>query len=154
MWKIDVMLELWRLKGYCKVDIRLDMVEIQCPHCVEIIDLKDGLFGFFECPFCQEEFVWNLERSPSNEELFNTKDFLIGLFAPSTLSIMGLLYSFVFVDGWDTLVWFVLSMLVWPVLAIIFLIYGIITARKFMIFGTAMSFLLMTILFFVLPIFQ
>tara|TARA_Y100000766_G_C18380051_1_gene352994 strand:+ start:63 stop:455 length:393 start_codon:yes stop_codon:yes gene_type:complete len=130
------------------------MVEIQCPNCVEIIELEDGLFGFFECPFCQEEFGWNPERSPSNEELFNTKDFLIGLFAPSSISIIGLLYSFVFVDGWDTLVWFVLSMLVWPILAIIFLIYGIITARKFMIFGTAMSFLLMTILFFVLPIFQ
>ena len=130
------------------------MVEIQCPHCVEIIELEDSLFGFFECPSCEKEFEWSPERSPSNEELFNTKDFLIGLFAPSTLSIMGLLYSLVFLDGWDTLVWFVLSMLIWPVLAIIFLIYGIITARKFMIFGTAMSFLLMTILFFVLPIFQ
>ena len=123
------------------------MVEIQCPHCVEIIDLEEGLFGLFECPFCEKEFEWSPERSPSNEELFNTKDFLIGLFAPSTPSIIGLLYSFVFTDGWDTLVGFVLSMLIWPVVAFIFLIYAIIVGRKFMIFGTAISLFLMMILF-------
>ena len=130
------------------------MVEIQCPHCVEIIELNSDLFGLFECPFCEEEFEWSPERSPSNDELFNSNDFLIGLCAPALPSSIGIFYAFVFAEGWDSLVWFVLSMLIWPVIAIIFLIYGIIKARKFMIFGTAMSLFLMLILFFVLPVFQ
>ena len=130
------------------------MVEIQCPHCVEIIELEDGLFGLFDCPLCEAEFEWSPESNSSNEELFNTKDFLIGLLAPSIPSSMGLFYSFVFTDGWDSLVWFVLSMLIWPAVAIIFLIYGAIAARRFMVFGTAVSLILMMILFFGLPIFQ
>ena len=32
------------------------MVNIQCPHCVEDIELEDGAFGLFDCPHCDEEF--------------------------------------------------------------------------------------------------
>tara|TARA_B100000609_G_C17088970_1_gene368229 strand:- start:237 stop:629 length:393 start_codon:yes stop_codon:yes gene_type:complete len=130
------------------------MVEIQCPHCIEIIDIEDALFGLFECPICGREFEWNNEAISTNEELFNSSDFLIGLCAPALPSSIGIFYAFVIAEGWGTLVWFALSMLIWPVIAIIFLIYAIIKSRKFMIFGTAMSLFLMLILFFVLPIFQ
>ena len=143
-----------RLKGYCKVVISHNMVEIQCPHCVESIELDDGIFGLFECPFCEEEFEWNPERDSLNDDLFNVKDFFIGLCAPAIPSSIGIFCSFVFVDGWDAVIWFVISMLIWPVMAIIFLIYGFFTARRFMIFGTFISLVLMFILFFVLPIFQ
>tara|TARA_B100001094_G_scaffold27165_1_gene22636 strand:- start:1203 stop:1493 length:291 start_codon:yes stop_codon:yes gene_type:complete len=34
------------------------MVEITCPHCSEDLELPDGTFGDFECPMCEEEFVW------------------------------------------------------------------------------------------------
>lgn len=34
------------------------MVEIACPHCSEELELPNGTFGEFECPICQEEFVW------------------------------------------------------------------------------------------------
>lgn len=34
------------------------MVEITCPHCSEELELPNGTFGEFECPICQEEFVW------------------------------------------------------------------------------------------------
>ena len=37
------------------------MVEIQCPHCVEDVELEDGSFGVFECPYCDEEFEYELE---------------------------------------------------------------------------------------------
>ena len=130
------------------------MVEIQCPHCVESIELDDGIFGLFECPFCEEEFEWNPEEEASNDDLFNTKDFLIGLCGPTIPSAIGIFCSFVFVDGLDTLIWIVISWLIWPVMAIIFLIYGFFTARRFMIFGTFISLVLMFIMFFVLPIFQ
>ena len=34
------------------------MVEVTCPHCSEDLELPDGAFGDFECPMCEEEFVW------------------------------------------------------------------------------------------------
>jgi hypothetical protein len=38
------------------------MVEIQCPHCDDGIELDDGVYGSFDCPLCEEEFSW---ESPS-----------------------------------------------------------------------------------------
>ena len=35
------------------------MVEIQCPHCEEDIELEDGTSGLFDCPHCDKEFSWN-----------------------------------------------------------------------------------------------
>ena len=34
------------------------MVEIQCPHCDEDIELEDGISGLFDCPHCDKEFSW------------------------------------------------------------------------------------------------
>jgi hypothetical protein len=34
------------------------MVEILCPHCEEEIELGDGIYGLFECPFCNEDFEY------------------------------------------------------------------------------------------------
>ena len=34
------------------------MVEIQCPHCDKNIELEDGISGMFDCPYCQNEFIW------------------------------------------------------------------------------------------------
>ena len=39
------------------------MVEIECPHCDEDIELDDGEFGLFECPYCEEEFLWEQESN-------------------------------------------------------------------------------------------
>jgi len=38
------------------------MVEIQCPHCEEDIELEDGVYGLFLCPVCEEQISW---ESPS-----------------------------------------------------------------------------------------
>ena len=38
------------------------MVEIQCPHCDKSIELEDGLSGMFDCPYCDNEFIWRNER--------------------------------------------------------------------------------------------
>tara|TARA_B100001559_G_C16187673_1_gene478412 strand:- start:51 stop:443 length:393 start_codon:yes stop_codon:yes gene_type:complete len=130
------------------------MVEIQCPHCIESIELDDGVFGLFECPHCEKEFEWNPEEDASDDDLFNTKDFLIGLCGPAIPSAIGIFYSFVFAEGWDSLIVFALSMLIWPVIAIVFLIFGFIAGRRFMVFGTSLSFVLILISFFVLPIFH
>jgi len=38
------------------------MVEILCPHCEGEIDLDDDASGEFECPLCNGEFEWNVEK--------------------------------------------------------------------------------------------
>ena len=45
------------------------MVEIQCPHCEEGIELEDDVFGLFVCPHCDEEFSW--EDDDYGEEISN-----------------------------------------------------------------------------------
>ena len=37
------------------------MVVVQCPHCTEDIELEDGSFGLFECPYCDGEFEYESE---------------------------------------------------------------------------------------------
>ena len=32
------------------------MVEIQCPHCSDDVELEDGASGLFDCPHCNNEF--------------------------------------------------------------------------------------------------
>lgn len=130
------------------------MIDIQCPHCEQGIELDDNDSGLFECPFCEKEFEWNMEKPINYDDSFNVKDFLIGIFVPSIPSAIGIFCSFVLFDGWDSLIWFVLSFLIWPVIALGFLIYGYIIERRFMVFGTALSFVFMLILFFILPIFN
>lgn len=34
------------------------MVDIQCPHCEDEIELDDDAFGEFQCPHCEGEFEW------------------------------------------------------------------------------------------------
>ena len=38
------------------------MVVVQYPHCVEEIELEDGSFGLFECPYCGGEFEYEFEE--------------------------------------------------------------------------------------------
>lgn len=47
------------------------MVEIQCPHCEEDIELEDGVFGLFDCPHCDEEFSWEDDEDISNGHTTN-----------------------------------------------------------------------------------
>ena len=50
------------------------MIEIQCPHCDEDIELEDDVFGLFDCPHCDKEFNWeddSDDRDISNEYTIN-----------------------------------------------------------------------------------
>ena len=38
------------------------MVELQCPHCDEDIELDNGDSGLFNCPHCNEDFYWKSRR--------------------------------------------------------------------------------------------
>ena len=41
------------------------MVVIQCPHCREDVELEDGVFGLFACPYCDEEFDYDRGQIPA-----------------------------------------------------------------------------------------
>lgn len=43
------------------------MPVVQCPHCVEDVELEDGSFGLFECPYCDDEFEF--EPEPFNDSI-------------------------------------------------------------------------------------
>ena len=78
------------------------MVEIQCPHCDEDIELEDDVFGLFDCPHCDEEFTWeddSDDRDVSNE--YTTKPLNIGVIKVG----LGIL---------------LLAAIVWPVLPALF----------------------------------
>ena len=61
------------LKPYSIAVIGIAMVEIECPHCDEGIELDDGASGLFDCPHCDEEFTWKDEANEeeSNEHWFD-----------------------------------------------------------------------------------
>jgi len=49
--------------------VEVNMVEIECPHCDEGIELDDDVFGLFDCPHCDEEFAW--EDDDNDEDVSN-----------------------------------------------------------------------------------
>jgi len=60
------------------------MVEIQCPHCEEEIELPDDGLGLFDCPHCEEEFSYGGDEkyAPSfvnRIQLFMSMGMKIGL---------------------------------------------------------------------------
>ena len=69
------------------------MVVIQCPHCKEDIELEDGVFGLFACPYCDEEFDYG---SGTKSGLNTTMKVGFGqLFG----SILAILLGFIFLNG-------------------------------------------------------
>jgi hypothetical protein len=38
------------------------MVELECPHCEDVIELDDGDYGQYSCPHCDDEFEYENEE--------------------------------------------------------------------------------------------
>ena len=89
------------------------MVEIECPHCDEDIELDDDEFGLFECPYCEEEFLW--EQESNSIEIKPAADFsvsvlhyflpvIIGIFIIVGLFLLWLLnaYANAMACGWQS----------------------------------------------------
>ncbi len=60
------------------------MVEIQCPHCEEDIELEDGVSGLFDCPYCDNEFSFGDDKFTAlplyrRLQLFLSTGMIIGL---------------------------------------------------------------------------
>lgn len=130
------------------------MVEIECPHCGEGIELDDGDLGFFECPLCQEDFEWNPQTTLANEELFNPMDFWIGSLVPFLSTCTGIFLSFVLLEDWDILVGWMISIGLWPTIAIGIGIYGVMGMRRLLWLGAAVSLAISGTLFLILLAFM
>ena len=69
------------------------MVVIQCPHCREDVELEDGVFGLFACPYCNEEFGYG----PGTKSGLNTT-MKVG-FGLLFGSIIAILLGFILLNG-------------------------------------------------------
>ena len=74
------------------------MVEIQCPHCDENIELEDGSYGLFDCPFCGDEFEWENHNGdlvdnsdPFSKEALVHQLKIAGIIVPLTVISMAVL---------------------------------------------------------------
>lgn len=125
------------------------MVEIECPHCDEDIELDDSDFGLFECPHCEEEFEWASE-SFQGSDLFRQIDFWIGSLTPFLVTFFGLFLSFIFLgDTWDFLGAALICLMLWPIVAIGIGIFGYLNNRMLLWFGAAASLAVWVFLFLV-----
>lgn len=140
-----------RLKPYSLEKKRLDMVEIECPHCEQGIQLDSGDFGTFECPFCQGEFEWR--QKSQDDERFKQEDFWIGAIVPFLPTSVGIFFSLVVFDYWKGLIVLLLSMCLWPVLAIGFAIYGYVKMKSSFLLGAIVSLVVSGPMFFILGTF-
>ena len=47
------------------------MFEVQCPNCDKDIELEDGMYGLFECPHCNVDFLWERDEYSIGEQFKN-----------------------------------------------------------------------------------
>ena len=125
------------------------MVEIECPHCDEGIELEDDDFGLFDCPHCDEEFEWNSENPSVFEDLFRQQDFWFGSLVPFLTTCLGLLVSLIAgPDSLEIIAWGIFSLLLWPIVAIGIGIYGFMQMRSPLWLGAVISLAIPVALFF------
>tara|TARA_B100001113_G_scaffold132900_1_gene108879 strand:- start:173 stop:589 length:417 start_codon:yes stop_codon:yes gene_type:complete len=84
------------VNAYSIAMIGTAMVIIQCPNCGEDVELEDGAFGLFDCPYCDEDFSY-LETDEYAYSLLSQVQFFL-----SPGMIVGLIF---FGIG---LIWFIL----------------------------------------------
>ena len=116
------------------------MVVVACPHCDDGIELPDTAEGLFECPHCDEEFEWGVHSDLEHERTIESRYFWVGLSAPFLSMCLGLLLTAIIVgDSWDGLVWGFLSLLLWPALALVIVIWGYVSHRGLLLIGASVS---------------
>tara|TARA_B100000073_G_scaffold300696_1_gene267225 strand:- start:78 stop:485 length:408 start_codon:yes stop_codon:yes gene_type:complete len=122
------------------------MVVIQCPHCVEDIELEDGASGLFDCPYCDKDFTWNgdLKVIVLDDDLKSKfQVFLFSIFSPSILFFVSLwLMVAVFSpSGWGFLLYYLISIGICILYTISLAIYGGLKKNKPLLQGILLSIL-------------
>ena len=89
------------------------MVEIQCPHCEEDVEIEDGKSGLFECPYCNKDFAWNEGLDLNNLEI-KFLWLLFGIFSPSLIFFLTFWLMVTVGDpqGFDILGYYFISLLI------------------------------------------
>ena len=110
------------------------MVEIQCPHCDEEIELENNLFGTFQCPHCENDFEWEDKSFDIVDGFLTSIDFGIGFFSPITVILLfGLLG---FISNLSILA--LCGMWLSPIAAIGLVVYGLTNERKSLAIGATL----------------
>jgi hypothetical protein len=89
-----------RLNCYASVMAGIAMVEIQCPHCDEDVEVGNVIFGLFDCPHCNNEFQWG-EESDSISISFKPKKAATLLLACSLFFAIGAGVIYFEPEGYD-----------------------------------------------------
>ena len=115
-------------------------VEVDCPHCGGSINLGTIASGAFDCPLCNERFEWNAD-APSFLDILFEMGFWIGSLAPFLLACLVIALGLIIDegDGWTMLGWFLVSVVVWPVVSLAIGLYGYVAARVPLMFGGLVS---------------
>ena len=81
----------------------MNMVEIECPHCDEDIELDDDDFGLFKCPHCEDEFSWDNDDEDDEVETFQkpgmTGKLLLGIIVKWGCYLSGALLAVAIISG-------------------------------------------------------
>ena len=120
-------------------------VEVACPHCGGRINLGTNASGAFDCPLCHERFEWGLPGlSP---DVLSERGFWVSGIAPFLIALLGVVLTLIVAgDDWVALGWILVSLLAWPVVALVIGIYGYVTARFPLMIGGLLSFAVSTLL--------
>ena len=82
------------------------MIEINCPHCNEDIELDDDDSGLFSCPYCNQEFLWEQESQimETNNSSDSSKSDYSYLVLPSimiSVLLVILVFIFAFINSYS-----------------------------------------------------
>jgi len=99
-------------------------------------------------PFCLEGFEWS--QHSRDDERFKQQDFWIGAIVPFLPSSIGVFLSLAVFDYWEGLIVFLLSMCLWPILAIGFAVYGYVKMKSSFLLGAIISLVVSVPMFFIL----
>ena len=83
------------------------MVEIQCPHCEEDIELEDETSGLFDCPHCDNEFSFGDDKFTALHLYRRLQLFLsIGMIIGLAIIVIGVITFIGFAIFYDDGVYF------------------------------------------------
>ena len=104
-------------------------MQIHCPHCDGLVELANNANGLFECPHCGDEFEWGDNTLRDLHAYFYTflnRYFWFGLLTPFLVSMIFLILTGIIVNptGWDVLLYFSIAVQLYPLAAIVLIIFG------------------------------
>tara|TARA_B100001758_G_C18067692_1_gene431532 strand:+ start:195 stop:602 length:408 start_codon:yes stop_codon:yes gene_type:complete len=120
------------------------MVEIQCPHCGEDIELEDEASGLFDCPYCNDEFAWDSPLKSSDLKV-QFLQFMFAILSPGLIFIASLWTMLAFLDtsGWArlgaTLSYYLFSIFICISYTLVLLIVGGVLKSKPISQGASLS---------------